>query len=104
MASRLPVGVSIQFLRVEEKLAGEKLRNRYVLTDLGGVSLGFGLDAGGRGETDYLNLMTRERYVLSWAQYAGGSTDAAAFTAVDVPKTVVGSMASCGNRSGGQQA
>jgi hypothetical protein len=95
MALGLPLGISIQFIRLEEKLGGERLHNRYVLTDLGGVSLGIGLDAGGPGETDDLNLLTRDQYVLRWSQYVGSG---AAFATGDAPKTIVGSMARRANQ------
>src|SRR5262249_53913086 len=40
MAARLPPGLTVSFVRWNERGGGEKLHNRYVLTDLGGVSLG----------------------------------------------------------------
>ena len=54
MAERLPKGYSVEFARLKQREGGEKLHNRYVLTDLGGVSLGAGLDVGGAGESDDL--------------------------------------------------
>ena len=38
--------------RLKQKQDGEKLHNRYILTDLGGVTFGTGLDEGKKGETD----------------------------------------------------
>ncbi|QRK07783.1 hypothetical protein JQX13_48715 [Archangium violaceum] len=63
MAERLPSGVSVEFVRWRQKADGDRLHNRYVLTDIGGVSLGVGLDAGGAGETDDLLLLPRVRAV-----------------------------------------
>jgi hypothetical protein len=87
MAARLPRGVSVEFVRWREKTGGERLHNRYVLTDIGGVSLGVGLDAGGPGQTDDLLLLPRAQYELRWAQYVMAN---GAFECVDQPSTVVG--------------
>jgi hypothetical protein len=87
MAERLPRGVSIEFVRWRKKAGGDALHNRYVLTDIGGVSLGAGLDAGAAGETDDLILLPRAQYDLRWAQYVGGS---GAFECADQPSTIVG--------------
>ncbi|MCC7066419.1 MAG: hypothetical protein IT456_26745, partial [Planctomycetes bacterium] len=101
MAARLPSGVTVDFVRWKQKEGGDLLHNRYVLTDLGGVSLGVGLDAGDMGETDDIHLLTRDQYALRWSQYVG---DGAAFVTVDTPKTVVGSMVRRIDRSGRRQA
>lgn len=47
------------------------LHNRYILTDLGGVAFGIGLDDGKKGETDDITLMNRDLYELRWSQYGG---------------------------------
>jgi hypothetical protein len=57
--------------RLGQKTGGEKLHNRYILTDLGGVAFGVGLDEGDDGETDDLTLMDRALYELRWSQYDG---------------------------------
>ena len=57
--------------RLNQKAGGERLHNRYILTDLGGVAFGIGLDDGNDGETDDLILMDRAQYELRWSQYAG---------------------------------
>lgn len=85
MASRLPNGVVVEFVRWSQKAGGEKLHNRYVLTDIGGVSLGVGLDEGMPGETDDLLLLPRAQYEQRWAQYAG---EAGAFQLIDRPAPV----------------
>jgi len=86
MAPRLPVDVTIEFVRWRERQSGERLHNRYILTDVGGVSLGIGLDAGGPGETDDLSLLTRDQYALRWEQYVLEK----GFDCVDRPANVVG--------------
>ncbi len=87
MATRLPAGVSVEFARWSQRLRGEKLHNRYVLTDLGGVSLGVGLDEGEEGETDDVLLLPRAQYERRWEQFVSGPI---AFDSVDTPKTVLG--------------
>jgi hypothetical protein len=87
MAARLPSGISVEFVRWRQRDGGEKLHNRYVLTDLGGVALGVGLDAGEAGETDDLLLLPRAQYEHRWAQYV---IDNGAFERVDSPATVPG--------------
>jgi hypothetical protein len=87
MAARLPQGCTIEFIRWRQKPGGEKLHNRYVLTDLGGVTLGVGLDAGNEGETDDLLLLPRAQYERPWSQYVGSD---GAFECADTPTKVVG--------------
>ncbi|WP_437336602.1 hypothetical protein [Sorangium sp. So ce394] len=91
MAARLPSGVSIEFVRWRQKAGGQRLHNRYVLTDIGGVKLGDGLDdddGAGANQTDDLNLLTRAQHELRWAQYV---EENGAFDCVDRPTTVIGS-------------
>jgi hypothetical protein len=97
MAARLPSGVSIEFVRWRQKEGGDRLHNRYVLTEVGGVSLGVGLDAGDAGETEDLLLLPRAQYGLRWAQYVEKN---GAFDCVDRPATIVGSR---GVPRGGRQ-
>ena len=69
----LPFGMTVTICRVRERPGGEKLHNRYILTELGGVSFGAGLDEAVRtdGATDDLNLLARGQYEARWRQYAG---------------------------------
>ncbi len=67
----VPKGTQVLVRRLSERPAGEKLHNRYILTDLGGVAFGIGLDDGGKGETDDVTLMNRDQYELRWSQYGG---------------------------------
>ena len=87
MAAHLPRGIIVEFVRWRGKSGGEKLHNRYVLTDIGGVSLGIGLDAGAPGETDDLLVLPRAQYELRWAQYVAEN---GAFECVDRPLKIVG--------------
>ncbi len=67
----VPSGLQVVLRRLAEKPDGEKLHNRYVLTDLGGMEFGVGLDEGNRGQTDDLTLLGRTAYGLRWSQYSG---------------------------------
>ena len=68
----LPAGQDLTVRRLHERLYGERLHNRYILTDLGGVSLGTGLDEDedAEGATDDLSLLDRQVYRDRWQQYA----------------------------------
>jgi hypothetical protein len=96
MATRLPSGCTVEFVRWKQRPGGEKLHNRYVLTELGGVSLGVGLDEGEAGESDDLLLLPRAQYTLRWSQYAGGG----AFDRADTPASVRGTRASRSPKGG----
>jgi hypothetical protein len=89
MANRLPVGATVEFVRWKEKAGSERLHNRYILTDIGGVMLGVGLDAGATGETDDLFLLTRTQYDLRWSQYIAAD---GTFDCVDRPSPVMGAQ------------
>lgn len=71
----IPAGLSVIFKRWTQKQGNEKLHNRYILTDLGGVSFGAGLNTGEKGETDDLALLNRDQYMRRWQQYAGEDSE-----------------------------
>lgn len=71
----LPAEQEVTILRLGEREGGEKLHNRYILTDLGGVSFGVGLDepddiSVAEAVTDDVSLLARDQYRLRWRQYA----------------------------------
>jgi hypothetical protein len=45
--------------------------HRYILTDVGGVSFGVGLDNGTDGEADEATLLEEKTYQIRWVQLAG---------------------------------
>ena len=67
----IPREVRIRIVCWSERAGGEKLHNRYILTDIGGVQFGIGLDDsdGFPGQTDDLYLLDREQFAMRWAQY-----------------------------------
>jgi hypothetical protein len=66
----VPGGVRLVILRLRERPGGERLHNRYILTDVGGLIFGVGLDDGAPGETDDVTVMDRAQYELRWSQHA----------------------------------
>lgn len=89
MPKIIPVGMEVVFSRLRQRENGEKLHNRYILTDIGGVNFGVGLDEGHESETEDISLMTRKQYDLRWEQYAGSRL---AFDVADAPVPVRGRL------------
>ena len=87
----IPADISVRFIRWKQKIVGEKLHNRFILTDRGGVMFGVGLDDGDGavGETDDIKLLDDETYKIRWQQYTSG----VAFDLVD-ELTILGRRAS----------
>lgn len=69
----IPQGLRLVLLRLRERPGGERLHNRYILTDVGGLVFGAGLDEGTAGETDDVTLMDRAQYELRWSQHTADS-------------------------------
>ncbi len=67
----IPIGLRVAMVRLRQRQGGERLHNRYILTDLGGVIFGVGLDEGDPGDTDDIQLLDRAQYEKRWRQYAG---------------------------------
>ncbi len=80
MPHNIPYGLCVRFILWKERQGCEKLHNRYILTDIGGVIFNVGLDEGKQGETDDVTLMDRKQYELRWNQYTGSNP---AFELVD---------------------
>jgi hypothetical protein len=83
----IPAGVALTVVRLLERPQGTQLHNRYVLTDLGGVLFGAGLDEGDDGATDDVQLLDRAQYEERWQQYA---SDTPAFDCPDPPIEIRG--------------
>lgn len=83
----IPKGISITFVRWTTKNGGQSLHNRYILTDIGGVSFQHGLDEGKEGDTDDLTILDRENYALRWSQY---DQNANVFDLLEEPFELVG--------------
>lgn len=61
--------IDLKVIGLKERYGAEKLHNRYVLTELGGVSFGVGTDEGDPGQTDDLALLDADSQRLRWSQY-----------------------------------
>lgn len=77
----VPQGVRLSIRILSQRTGGEQLHNRYILTDVGGLTFGAGLDDGPEGETDDVSLMDRSQYELRWSQHA---TEPMAFQVTEV--------------------
>ena len=69
LPSLLPPGAMLTVRRWKNRV--EKLHNRYILTDIGGVLFGAGLDEGAPGATDDVVRLNRDVYSQRLRDYAG---------------------------------
>ncbi len=71
--------VQLKVYELEEIAGGDEFHNRYLLTELGGVSLGHGVDLSEKeAHSDDLTLLGRAAYEKRWRQFV----DMAGFTVV----------------------
>ena len=69
LPSIIPKGFTLTVRRWKERAGGERLHNRYILTDIGGVAFSHGLDEGPAG-TDDIFLLDKGPYLLRFKQYS----------------------------------
>ena len=67
----IPTGLTLIVRRWKNRTGGEKLHNRYILTDIGGVQFGCGLDEGDQGTTDDITLLSVNSYSRRHEEYSG---------------------------------
>ncbi len=67
----LPAGATLTVHRWKNREDGDKMHNRYILTNLGGVEFGHGLDEGDPGTTDDVSRFEAGPYNRRWNDYAG---------------------------------
>jgi len=65
----IPNGLRVTFYQSQERLGGRKPHNRYVPTDIGGVSFQHGLDIGADGETDGITRLDLAQYIFRFKEY-----------------------------------
>jgi hypothetical protein len=87
--SIIPVGLTVTLFQWQEKPGGQRLHNRYILTNLGGVSFHHGLNTGGGGEKDDITRLDREQYELHCKQY---DSAAPAFDQAADPLEITGTV------------
>jgi hypothetical protein len=83
----IPIDATVRLRRLTQKGGGEKLHDRFILTNLGGVTFTVGLDEGNQGETTAIHLLDPDEYKLRWGQYMGNPP---AFDCPEAPTDVLG--------------
>ena len=93
----VPAAISLRIIRWKQRLGGQELHNRFVLTDIGGVSFGHGLDESyNRGSEDLVSRLDEGAYWHLWEQYASSPP---AFDCEE-PPLVIDGKAKIPNRRG----
>ncbi len=70
----IPKEMKISFIRWEKIDSKDALHPRYVLTNIGGISIEVGLDEGEEGATTDVSLLDYDRYVKRWSDYQRASS------------------------------
>jgi hypothetical protein len=65
----IPDGLKVALYQWQKQPGGQALHNRYILSDLGGVSFHHGLDTGADGETDDLTRLDLDQYRIRRKEY-----------------------------------
>jgi len=73
MGSSLPDGIEIKFIRWRELPGSEKLHDRFILTERGGVQFSVGLDDGGEGEVTNIHILSDQLRSSTWNKYLSNS-------------------------------
>lgn len=71
----IPQGLSVRIVIWKEKPRGQKLHNRYLLTEIGSVMFGTGLDCNkelNQGQTDDIACLSEESHKIRWDEYVEG--------------------------------
>jgi hypothetical protein len=69
----LPFGSKVTLRCWKEKVGGARLHNRYLLTDIGGVQFGDGIEVGDPGHEDRVSILDEPSRARLWAQFVGSS-------------------------------
>jgi hypothetical protein len=81
----LPTGLSVTIRSWRERDRGERFHNRYLLTNVGGVQFGDGIERGGTGQHDRVSILSEADRAHLWSQFYG---DALAFDLAGSPIVV----------------
>jgi len=65
----LPLGVSVTLKCWRQRSGGDRLHNRYLLTDVAGVQFGDSIERGSAGEQDRVSILDEPSRAKLWAQY-----------------------------------
>ena len=69
LPQKIPHSLSITFKEITQKPNGERIHERFILTDIGGVKIDGGLDEGNPGETTPFTILTDDTYKSTWDKY-----------------------------------
>ncbi len=83
----LPTGAKVTLHCWRERPGGPRLHNRYVLTEVGGVKFGDGIETGSRGHEDHLSILDEPSRLKLWEQFVGSPP---AFEPAGAPQEFVG--------------
>ena len=85
----IPISIQVTLFQWQKKPGGQSLHNRYILTDIGGVSFAHGLDTGAAGETDDIHRLDSEQYQFRCRQY---DPKIPAFDQTEEPIKIIGTL------------
>jgi len=85
LCALVPMGFSLQIFRWRRMPEGDMMHPRFVLTEVGGLSLDYGLDEGGVGETTKISLLDQQTYEEYWPDFQEAT---AAFDLVDIVEVI----------------
>lgn len=83
----LPEGRKVTLHCWKEQHRGERLHNRYLLTEIGGVQFGDGIELGSGADHDRVSILDEPSHAKIWADYLGSPP---AFDQVGAPQEFVG--------------
>ena len=88
----IPAGKEVHVSVWKQREQGEKLHNRYILSEICGVAFGTGLDQNNdpsASETDDLHMMDSAKLTVRWQDYLGSPS---AFDPVTPQFTIIGTL------------
>lgn len=74
LPSWLPKGLTLNIYRIKSFPGKQEVHNRYILTDIGGVSFGHGTDRSDNDSYDDINLLSARQFSHWKAAYTPGSS------------------------------
>jgi hypothetical protein len=86
LSPKLRKGLKIEFFAWEQRVGGEMLHDRFIVTELGGVNFSVGLDEGAPGQTTKVSRLSKLTHQKVWHDYSNGT---AAFD-LRLASTVIG--------------
>lgn len=69
LCTLMPHGAQVNVRVIAERRDGQKLHDRFVLTEIGGARFSVGLDAGAPGQTDGCHRLSKAHWEEAWSDY-----------------------------------